>query len=398
MADNPYLNEDERHGVKLIREAFGDSIPEDLNTEYNLRRWWLGHDRNITVIEEKLSMYLKNRKLLGFEDPKFVETFYERKDVKQIMQYFHMSRLTEEHVNEDNALVFVEGGEFDKQVLHTSTTGQYLRVFFACCELVFQTILRIEKRTGKPSHGICIFDMGKVSLTNHINPASHCNKVFKARALIWENYYPGMIKHIIIANPPMILSVVWSVVKFLLAEKQRELLKFCRNQDAMKEVVGKKLLPVAFGGEFLDKEYTARKDCCNERKVITKDDYFVEGSILKQAGIESLPASMNISVKANSKYKILCSPIKTDFGYFVAWKFTTSDQIQFSIHSGDALVYPSLRIVTTEVPEEDFLKAENETTSYVLEFANSNRFMPVSVDLTLVVSKVANITESSQAA
>ena len=31
-----------------------------------------------------------------------------------------MSRLTEEHVNEDNALVFVEGGEFDKQV--TSTT------------------------------------------------------------------------------------------------------------------------------------------------------------------------------------------------------------------------------------------------------------------------------------
>ena len=32
------------------------------------------------------------------------------------MQYFHMSRLTEEHVNEDNAVVFVEGGEFDKQV------------------------------------------------------------------------------------------------------------------------------------------------------------------------------------------------------------------------------------------------------------------------------------------
>ena len=79
MADNPYLNEDERHGVKLIREAFGDSIPEDLNTEYNLRRWWLGHDGNMTVIEEKLSIYLKNRKLLGFEDPKFVETFYERK-------------------------------------------------------------------------------------------------------------------------------------------------------------------------------------------------------------------------------------------------------------------------------------------------------------------------------
>ena len=181
--------------------------------------------------------------------------------------------------------------------------------------------------------------MGKVALTNHINPGSNCNKVFKARALIWENYYPGMIKHIAIANPPMILSVVWSVAKFLLAEKQRELLKFCRNQDALREIVGRKLLPVAFGGDFLDKEYTSRKDCCNERKAITNNDYFVEGSILKQAGIESLPPSMNISVKANSKYRILCSPTKTDIGYVVAWKYTTSDQIQFSIHSGNLISY-----------------------------------------------------------
>ncbi|KAE9554844.1 hypothetical protein FO519_001959 [Halicephalobus sp. NKZ332] len=398
MADNPHLDEGEKQGIKLIREALGDRIPEDLDTDYNLKRWWLGHDRNVTIIEEKMSMYLRNRKLLGFEEPRFMETFYERKDVKQIMQYFHMSRLTEEYVNEDNALVFVEGGEFDKQVLQTSTTGQYLRVFFACCELVLQTILKIEKRTGKPSYGLCIFDMGKVAITNHINPNGNCNKVFKARALIWENYYPGMIKHIAIANPPMVLSVVWSVAKFLLAEKQRQLLKFCRNQEALKEIVGKKLLPVAFGGDLLDEKYTSRKDCCNERTPITKNDYFVQGSILKQAGIESLPPSMTISVKANSKSRILCTPTKTELGYFVGWKFTTSDQIQFSVHSGDALVYPCLRIVTTEVPEEDFLRAENETTPYVLEFMNSNRFMAVSVDLILVVSKVTNITESSQAA
>lgn len=78
MVDLPNLTEEERHGIKLIREAFGDRIPEDLNTDFNLRRWWIGHDKNISVIEEKMSLYLKNRKLLGFQDPDFVTNFYDR--------------------------------------------------------------------------------------------------------------------------------------------------------------------------------------------------------------------------------------------------------------------------------------------------------------------------------
>uniref|UniRef100_A0AC34RJE2 CRAL-TRIO domain-containing protein n=1 Tax=Panagrolaimus sp. JU765 TaxID=591449 RepID=A0AC34RJE2_9BILA len=398
MVDPPNLTEEERHGVKLIREAFGDRIPENLNTDFNLRRWWIGHDKNISTIEEKMSLYLKNRKILGFQDPDFVANFYEREDMKKIMQYFHMSRITEEHINKDNALVFVEGGEFDKAVLHTATTGQYLKVFFACCELVLQTILKVEKKTGKPCHGLCIFDMGKVALTNHINPNSNCNKVFKARALIWENFYPGMIKHIVIANPPMILSVVWTVARFLLAEKQRELLKFCRNQEALKEIVGTDMLPQAFGGKLTDTKYTQRTDCCNERKPITTDDYFVEGSILKQVGVDSLPPAIQLAIKANSKCRVLCIPTKNDFGSFVAWKFTTSDQIQFCVHQGETLVYPSLKIITTEVPEEDFLKTEDENNSYIFEFMNSNRFMTVHVDIHLVASKVTNITELSLAA
>ena len=78
MPESHILSDDERRGIAKIREIMGEHIPENLNTDFNLRRWWIGHDRNIDLIHEKISLYLKNRKVLGFDDPQFFEGFYDR--------------------------------------------------------------------------------------------------------------------------------------------------------------------------------------------------------------------------------------------------------------------------------------------------------------------------------
>uniref|UniRef100_A0A914XY23 CRAL-TRIO domain-containing protein n=1 Tax=Panagrolaimus superbus TaxID=310955 RepID=A0A914XY23_9BILA len=372
MSDHHGLNDDERQGIAKIREVLGENIPEQLNTDFNLRRWWLGHDRNIDVIHEKMSLYLKNRKVLKFDDPQFFETFYDREDIKQILQYFGMSRISQDCVNKDNAVIFVESGEFDKNVLNTATTGHYLKVFFACCELVSQMILKVEKETGQPSYGICIFDMAKVALTNHINPSSGCNK------------------HITIANSPAMLTFIWGIVKFLLNEKQRNLLKFCRNESQLIEVIGKDRLPVAFGGEWMDKPYSAKTDCCNEIKKIAPIDYYVENSLFQKLGFnnDTLPTSNTYDVKANTKYRITCKPKENNGKLFIAWKFTTNNPIQFSVHNGEKLVYPSLKMVTTEVAEEDYIEAENANEIFHIEFGNSNRFASITFILMLISSEI----------
>uniref|UniRef100_A0AC34FRN3 CRAL-TRIO domain-containing protein n=1 Tax=Panagrolaimus sp. ES5 TaxID=591445 RepID=A0AC34FRN3_9BILA len=323
MSDHHGLTDDERQGIAKIREVLGEHIPEQLNTDFNLRRWWLGHDRNIDV-------------------------------------------------------------------LNTATTGHYLKVFFACCELVSQQILKVEKETGLPSYGICIFDMAKVALTNHINPSSGCNKVFKARAQIWEDFFPGMIRHITIANSPAMLTFIWGIVKFLLNEKQRNLLKFCRNESQLIEVIGKERLPVAFGGEWMDNPYSTKTDCCNGIKKITPNDYYVENSLFEKLGFntDSLPASNTYDVKANTKYRIVCKPKKNNGKLYIAWKYTTNNPIQFSVHNGEKLVYPSLKMVTTEVAEEDYIEAENVNEIFHVEFGNSNRFSSISFILMLISSEI----------
>lgn len=74
-----FLSEEELEGVRKIRDVMGGKIPEALDTDFNLRRWWNGHNRDLDVIQEKMSTYIRNRKLLGFDRPNFVESFYNRK-------------------------------------------------------------------------------------------------------------------------------------------------------------------------------------------------------------------------------------------------------------------------------------------------------------------------------
>uniref|UniRef100_A0A914E7D2 CRAL-TRIO domain-containing protein n=1 Tax=Acrobeloides nanus TaxID=290746 RepID=A0A914E7D2_9BILA len=377
-----YLTEQELEGVRKIREVMGGSIPQDLDTEFNLRRWWNGHHQDLTVIKEKFSSYLHNRRLMGFERPDFADTFYQREEFMEIVQYFGMSRISEDCVSSDNAVVFVESGEFDHKVVYVSTISKYLRVFFACCELVLQTILRIEKKTGRPSYGLCIFDMGRLSLANHINPMSSCNQVFKVRALIWEDNYPDMIQKIVVVNPPYFIGIIWKVVKFLLKEKQQKLLYFNKGTSLF-DFVDRDVVPVAYGGNRKDPLWSNNDDCCNDKKLITEDDYYQHGLIWNLIDIQE-PDFVHISVKAHKRCLIRCTPQNTQKGRFVAWRFSLSDQAEFTVYRGKEQVYPRMRLVTTEVDDEDLIHcSEDDDSEYFLEFTNNNRFLALSIKIAL---------------
>ncbi|TMS36491.1 hypothetical protein L596_003641 [Steinernema carpocapsae] len=383
MASSKYLSADELAGVAEIRKAFTGRIPSLLDTDFNLRRWWNGHNRHMNVITERFDSYLKNRKVMGFDEPNFIETFYQKKDHLDILQYFGMSRIGPVVNEKDNGIVFVESGDIDKHVANTYPAGKYLRVFFTSCELVLQTILKQERESGKPSHGICIFDMGPLHIANHINPLSNCNKVFKARALIWEENYPDMIKHIVVVNSPFFLGVIWKVAKFLLKEKQQKLIHFNRN-DSMKSIIHDDVTPVAFGGKRMDLGYSPRTDCCNEIKKITPDDFYKNGTVWENLGI-ARPAQTSFHIKAHSLCKMRCAPKECNGKNLIAWQFSLSDQLEFSVTNEDDQVYPCLKIITTECDDEDSLKcpAGNSEDNYYLTFKNYNRFSSITVTISL---------------
>lgn len=85
-----------------------------------------------------------------------------------------------------------------------------------------------------------------------------------------------------------------------------------------------------------DRPYSTKSDCCNEIKKISPSDYYVENSLFKKLGfnIDTLPPNNTYDIKANTKYRFACKPIENNGKLYIAWKFTTANPIQFSVHNG----------------------------------------------------------------
>jgi hypothetical protein len=91
-----YITDDELVGIGKIRDRLG-TIPSDLDTDFNLRRWWVGYHGRLDEIATNFDRYVRNRRALGFDQPDFIDTFFIRE--RPLLQYFSMSRIVQHRVN-----------------------------------------------------------------------------------------------------------------------------------------------------------------------------------------------------------------------------------------------------------------------------------------------------------
>ncbi|GMT36137.1 hypothetical protein PFISCL1PPCAC_27434, partial [Pristionchus fissidentatus] len=345
-----------------LRDRLSGILAADHDTPFVLSRWLKAYNGNVEQAAIKYTEYSKIRKLMGTEDGNTIKEVYEKNVATSCARLVSQSRLEPTWVN-----------EFMKAV----RVGDYLKAFFVSCEYFQHMVLEHEKKTGKESHGICIFDMEGASVAPYMSLNSAINNLMVARIHIWIDFYSELLRHVVIINPPRVLALIWKVASFILPSRVHSRFHFAsRYPQQLLPFLSLEAIPIGLGGKWNppgDEKFEGN-GCVKALPITDSDDLDVK-KFWREMGVLELPERIPLN-PGRHEYSV------PEGCENVAYEFLADGEIQTWVEQDGEDLTPRFIFSTPKLPEQFSAKLLSKSPVYVT-IINKNKVFSVNTTVSV---------------
>ncbi|KAL3110587.1 hypothetical protein niasHT_016224 [Heterodera trifolii] len=351
------MNEEKR---RQLIERVQHVLPTEQLTEFNMDRWLESYGEDIDLCEKMVHDYLKNRKVLGFDEPNFFNGFYSKANIQKFCDIFPQSKIQKGWVNSyDNGIVFVEAGIAEpSKAAKFMRPGEYLSAFFGFLELMLQHVLEQEKLTNRRSWAVCIFDMQNVSILQWVNPLGPMNRSFEARVALAMAYYAEMLSKVVIVNPPYLLNVLFKIMSFILPKSISNRFHVATNFAEIQKWISPDAVPVGYGGQKIIKDSVLPTGYNPQRK-FKDEDILKAGRIWEHHSI-SVVQHEHHTLKAG---EIFARKFEAKKGQKLVYEYLANRNfvVRLQKENGDFLLPFFPKMCTPILPEEGAVQIDEHS-------------------------------------